>query len=162
MSDPDELVLLVESDDPIERATWRGLLEGAAIPFVIQGEQHASVVPGLMGLPVLVPRILVPARELERAQALLAAAPDARFEGTLAEGTCPVHEKPAIGTCDRCGSFLCADCRPTSTPPVCEACTGFEARQHDDARAGKDRFVKAVVYALIGLVALLFVMRFLV
>jgi hypothetical protein len=43
---------------------------------------------------------------------------------------CPVHtEQPVVGTCSRCGSFLCRTCTPAPEQPwaLCAACQAREA-----------------------------------
>ena len=51
-----------------------------------------------------------------------------KLEGTEASGeivegsVCPVHEQPAVAVCDRCGTFLCAQCGSLGSPPLCEEC----------------------------------------
>ncbi len=122
-----ELVLLIECGDAVETAAVKSLLDGAGIHYVVQGEQHASLLGGLAGNVVIMPRVLVSSDQLERAQALLAArpvldrtAPDG--QASLEDAVCPVHEQPAVAACSRCGSFLCARCGSLGAPPVCEDC----------------------------------------
>jgi hypothetical protein len=46
-----------------------------------------------------------------------------------AGAVCPVHpEQPSVGTCVRCGRFLCSGCRSVHAPPTCPECA---ARNRD-------------------------------
>jgi hypothetical protein len=41
----------------------------------------------------------------------------------LTGAVCPTHpERPSVGTCARCGRFLCGECRAFDPPPTCAAC----------------------------------------
>jgi hypothetical protein len=133
VSDDGDLKLLLETEDPIELAGVRALLEGHDIEFVVQGENHAAMIVGMFGNPIVVPRVLVAERDFEKAHALLEASPDNETQqGESLEGAvCPVHEKQALATCGRCGSFLCADCKALGQPPLCEDCLARdEAERH--------------------------------
>ncbi len=144
------LVLLLESADPVELATVKSLLDGAAIGHVVQGEHHAAMLAGPLGNPAIVPRVLVSEADLERARQLLAAAPDYTGAGELAgEGICPVHEKPSIGTCERCGTFLCHACKVTGSPPLCESCTSVEERSLDAQREAGQRSKRWKIIAIL-------------
>ena len=124
-----ELTLLTECHDALEVASVKSLLQGHEIPFVVQGEQHASMVGGLMGNTAIVPRVLVAKRDFMRASALLNAQPDLsnlEAAASLEHGVCAVHEQPAIGTCARCGSFVCGACEVLGEPPVCAECLKLE------------------------------------
>jgi hypothetical protein len=152
MSDGGGLQLLLETSDPVELAGVRMLLEGHGIEFVIQGENHAAMTGGLFGSTAVVPRILVAESDLEKAQQLLEAEPEnetqpqgaASLEGAL----CPVHEKPAMATCGRCGTFLCVDCKALGQPPLCEDCLDREAaerRPRDLQRKNSTGVLAAVI-----------------
>lgn len=151
MSEP-RLVALLETNDLVELAIAKSLLDGASIRYVVQGEHHASLLAGPMGNAAVVPRVLVSEHDLERAHELLEANPDYRGAGqTLGEGVCPVHEKDSIGTCDRCGSFLCNECEVTGAPPLCESCSRVETRVLDQQRDSGNRRKRWKVLALIAL-----------
>lgn len=153
-----ELVLLVEELDVVELSGLRALLDGHDVEYVVQGEMHSAMVGGLTGNPAITPRVLVAKRDLEKARALLAA--DAQAETVPAAGAslegalCPVHEKPALSTCARCGTFLCADCKALGDPPMCEDCLAGEddaraAKKADPARRSKSAVVFFVVLAAV-------------
>lgn len=41
----------------------------------------------------------------------------------LDSAICALHPaSPAVGTCERCGAFVCAACRDTDTPGICPTC----------------------------------------
>jgi hypothetical protein len=133
MATEGELVLLVECGDALETATVRSLLVGEGIEHVVQGEQHASMVGGPFANPAVMPRVLVAQRDFERASALLAATPV--LEGTQPEAgaslegsVCPVHEQPAVATCNQCGTCLCATCNSLGNPPLCEDCLARDSQ----------------------------------
>ena len=152
MSSDDDFTLLVESENLIEIATIRSLLEGHEIPFVVQGEHHGGV-GGLFASAVVVPRVLVPQRDLEKAKALLEAVPDlsgteketgARLDGSV----CPVHEEAAVATCGRCGTFLCARCNSLGNPPMCEEC--LKAEKPPEKRAANGYVLLGVLVAAVA------------
>ena len=125
MSDEDDLTLLVESHNPVQTASYRSLLEGHEIGFVIQGEHHAGMITGAFDATVVVPGVLVAKRDLERARALLAASPDlsgteSGMSSSIEGAICPVHEEAAVATCGRCGTFLCSKCSSLGNPPTCQ------------------------------------------
>ncbi|MBX5482786.1 MAG: DUF2007 domain-containing protein [Myxococcaceae bacterium] len=126
--DGSELVLLTVCGDSQEAAIIRSVLESQQIACVVQGEQHRALL-GMVGA-YIEPRVLVAARDLEAARALLSA-PPAEPEppllgkpGEAVEGAlCAVHERRATATCTRCGAFLCDQCSVLDrTAPVCESC----------------------------------------
>lgn len=140
MSQEAELTLLVECHDALEVASVKSLLSGHDIPFVVQGEQHASMVGGLMGNPAIVPRVLVAKRDFMRASTLLNAEPDLSnldAKAALESGVCAVHEQPAIGTCARCGGFVCGACEVLGEPPVCSECLKLEQTPPRSGLGGK-------------------------
>lgn len=103
----------------------RARLEGAGFhPALTGAAQHSSLMPMLMEVES---EVAVPESEQESAEVFLQ---DSRLqlEGTEASGeivegsVCPVHEQPAVATCDRCGTFLCAKCGSLGKPPLCEEC----------------------------------------
>jgi hypothetical protein len=155
MSDEADLTLLLETNDPIELAGIRSLLDGHEIAYVVQGEHHGAMVTGMFGNPVIMPRVLVAQRDLEKAQALLEADPDTGTEAqgaaSLEGAVCPVHEKQALATCGRCGSFLCADCKSLGQPPICEDCTAREAAE----RPKPNRMSPLIPFAAIFLLVIL-------
>lgn len=113
-----------KSSDRSEAELVRARLEAADFHPVLTGAaQHSSLMPMVMELESVV---TVPAAEEERAFEFLETSRLA-LEGTApsdtpVEGTCPVHEQPAVATCDRCGTFLCARCGSLGVPPLCEEC----------------------------------------
>lgn len=125
----DAFLLLQECATPVEAAQLTSFLTAHGIEHLVQGEAHASLIPGPLGGALIVPRVLVARRDLERAKALLASdlSPEAG-EGQVFDGAvCPVHEQQAVGTCARCGTFLCRGCQTLGSPPVCESCLAAEA-----------------------------------
>lgn len=163
MTDEAELVLLLETTDPIELASARSLLEGHGISHVVQGEHHGQMVSGLFGNPAVVPRLLVARRDLAAAKQVLESVPQAETTAqgaaSLEGSVCPVHEQPALATCGRCGTFLCAQCKAIGQPPLCETCAQGEADQRRPKQA-RARTARKVVAGLmlaplaLGLLAL--------
>lgn len=149
-----DLTLLLETLDPVELAGVRGLLDGHEIRYVVQGELHASMLGGMMGNPAIVPRVLVAKRDLEAAQALLQATPEAETQpqpGAALEGAaCPVHLKDATATCGRCGTFLCADCKALGSPPLCEDCSVSEEWMRKPRQANAATLKKTVAWVLLA------------
>jgi hypothetical protein len=158
MSDEADLTLLLETNDPIELAGIRSLLDGHEIAYVVQGEHHGAMVTGMFGNPVIMPRVLVAQRDLEKAQALLEADPDTGTEpqgaASLEGAVCPVHEKQALATCGRCGSFLCAECKSLGQPPICEDCTAREEAERPKPARRNALLPWAVIGVLIVLALL--------
>ncbi|MFZ5440782.1 MAG: B-box zinc finger protein [Myxococcota bacterium] len=71
--------------------------------------------------------VVVPDGELEAARTYLLGSKlsldETQPSGPIPEGAvCPVHEKPAVALCDRCGTFLCPACGSLGSPPLCEEC----------------------------------------
>ncbi|AFE06637.1 hypothetical protein COCOR_05891 [Corallococcus coralloides DSM 2259] len=148
MGIPDhDFQLLTTCGDESEAALVRALLQADNIPCIIQGEQHRSML-GVAGAYIEL-RVLVPASELEHARELLksvargeppvgfAPAPDADSE----EAHCALHAQRATGTCQRCGTFLCASCDGASAG-LCEDCA-----ERNDSGAGIQRGRKRKVIA---------------
>lgn len=158
----DELVFLVECPEPLELASVRGLLEGEGIALVVQGEHHAALLGGPFGNPAVTPRVLVGAKDLERARALLAARPVLDgAQGDETGGVCAVHEKASVAVCARCGAFLCSDCKVLGQPPVCESCVGIEARSIEAGVSRGQQKKRLVVWGLLFLMALPVIAAFL-
>ncbi len=155
MSSEGDLTLLLETNDPVELASVRSLLEGHDLQYVVQGELHSAMVAGFMGNPAVVPRVLVANRDLARALALLQAEPDTKAQpaagaAPLEGAECPVHLKPAIAACGRCGTFLCGECKALGQPPLCEDCDVSESFQRRPKDAKASFYKKAVVWGLLG------------
>jgi hypothetical protein len=152
MSDDADLTLLLETLDPVELAGARSLLDAHEVNYVVQGELHASMLGGMMGNPAIVPRVLVSKRDLEQARALLTASPEAETQpqAGLEGAECPVHLKPATAACDRCGTFLCGDCKALGAPPLCEDCSVSEDWQRKPKDARANRMKKAVAWMLLA------------
>ncbi|MBX7097698.1 MAG: DUF2007 domain-containing protein [Myxococcaceae bacterium] len=150
----DAFELLQECATPIEAAQLTSFLTAHGIEHVVQGEAHAALIPGPLGGALIVPRVLVARRDLERARALLASdlSPESQ-DGQVFDGAvCPVHERQAVGTCARCGTFLCAGCQTLGNPPVCESCLAAEAT----APAGRGGAGRVFVWVLLAGVILTF------
>ncbi len=103
----------------------RARLEGAGFhPALTGAAQHSSLMPMLLEVES---EVAVPEGEFADAEEFLTES-RLKLEGTEASGeivegsVCPVHEKPAVATCDRCGTFLCAQCGSLGSPPLCEEC----------------------------------------
>jgi hypothetical protein len=103
----------------------RARLEGAGFhPAITGAAQHSSLMPMLMEVES---EVAVPESEHEDAEEFLSES-RLKLEGTEASGeivegsVCPVHEQPAVAACDRCGTFLCAQCGSLGKPPLCEDC----------------------------------------
>ena len=103
----------------------RARLEGAGFhPAITGAAQHSSLMPMLMEVES---EVAVPESEQEDAEEFLTES-RLKLEGTEASGeiiegsVCPVHEQPAVALCDRCGTFLCAQCGSLGKPPLCEDC----------------------------------------
>lgn len=103
----------------------RSRLEGAGFhPALTGAAQHSSLMPMLMEVES---EVAVPEGEYADAEEFLTES-RLKLEGTEASGeivegsVCPVHEKPAVAVCDRCGTFLCAGCGSLGSPPLCEEC----------------------------------------
>jgi hypothetical protein len=156
MSDGAELVLLQDCHDLVEAAHVRSALEAHAIPFVVQGEHHAALIMGSLGGGPVTPRVLVAARDLVRAQEAISAQPLLGHgdEPALSDSVCPVHEAPAVATCDRCGTFLCNQCPALGKPPLCEDCLGRESAKLEPTTP-RQRLLRAQAAFLIPLSVLL-------
>ncbi len=103
----------------------RARLEGAGFhPAITGAAQHSSLMPMLMEVES---EVAVPDDEYADAEEFLTES-RLKLEGTEASGeivegsVCPVHEQPAVAVCDRCGTFLCAQCGSLGSPPLCEEC----------------------------------------
>jgi hypothetical protein len=149
--DPDDLVAVASASGPMEAQLLKTTLEGAGFFVLLQGMNAASIdtrIGQTMGVPVLVRR-----RDLIAAQALLSDSHPV-LEGpsgqTLEGAVCPVHEEPATGTCDRCGTFLCSRCSALGDPPVCEDCVGQEAVA-GSTPSSQNRALRWIGVALIAL-----------
>ncbi|MBX7116432.1 MAG: DUF2007 domain-containing protein [Myxococcaceae bacterium] len=158
------LVLLHECADQMELALIKSLLDGEGISYVAQGEHHASLISGQQLMIAVKPRVLVAERDAEHAHALLSAVPRPEAEATLsvADALCPVHENPAIATCDRCGTFLCTACAALGNPPLCEDCLAHEARGVEQGEIRPPRSNLAPVLILSAIVAAAVLVAYLV
>ena len=143
---PDEdMVLLAECEDGLEAESIRGLLEAHGIAHVVHGDTRSAMGAYAVDLAGQHPVIFVAKGDLETATALLQAKPqldstESEPGANLLDGNvCPVHERPAVATCSRCGTFLCAGCGSLGAPPLCEDCLKV-----DEPKAQKSPMVKAV------------------
>ena len=99
------------------------MLRGAGFDAVAIGAQSPfGFFPGVIRSEVRVPdEEFDDAVEFLEKSKIELDAPEAN--ASIVEGNvCPVHEKQAITVCDRCGTFLCADCGALGNPPICEQC----------------------------------------
>jgi hypothetical protein len=152
--DGDKMVLLAECEDGLEAESLRGLLQAHDIAHVVHGDTRTSLGAYAVDLAGQHPVIFVAQRDLETATALLKAQPvldeTATDKSALLDGNvCPVHERPAVSLCSRCGTFLCAGCGSLGDPPLCEDCLKV-----DEPRAPKSPIVKAVAAVWLALYAL--------
>jgi len=141
MADSSNLVLLTTCGDSGEAGALRSRLEAEGIPCVVQGEQHHAMLGVLYGSVIDV-RVLVPEAAHERASALLATwvaggEPGPEEEEAPAalkadQARCADHGSPSVGTCLRCGAFVCEACVGGATEEL--LCPSCEA--HTDAVAG--------------------------
>ncbi|MBN9683512.1 MULTISPECIES: putative signal transducing protein [unclassified Corallococcus] len=152
MGIPDhDFQLLTTCGDESEAALVRALLQADNIPCIVQGEQHRSML-GVAGAFIEL-RVLVPAGELDHARELLksvardespvgfASEPDAGSE----EAHCALHAQRSTGTCQRCGTFLCASCDGASTG-LCEDCA---ERKGSGAELQRGRKRKVVAWLIL-------------
>lgn len=156
-----DLVLLHQCHNQMELALVKSLLEGQGIAFVAQGEHSSSMLSGHMAMSVVATRVLVSGDDYEQAKALLEAIPSDDENPdtatvTVGDAVCPVHEREALTTCDRCGTFLCSGCGTLGSPPLCENCIELEAPA-PRARGVMSSFVRRVsqvmgVAIVIGLI----------
>lgn len=157
-ADDADMVLLEECAGQMELALLKSLLEGEGIPYVAQGEHHSTMINGHYGAIAIMPRVLVAARDLERARELLSAKPtlQGNTEGSpLTDAVCPVHEKQALATCDRCGTFLCGDCGSLGQPPLCEDCVAIEAKNLRPALTPGEKRMRGMLGGVIPLLIVL-------
>lgn len=152
------LALLKTCGDSAEAAALRSLLEANDIPCVVQGEQHSAMLGGVMGGAIIELAVMVPSRELERAQALLAAEVEAPSEPSVGQGSaaapdteealCPVHGTRSTAACSRCGTFLCERCGiQNAAAPLCEDCVERKGAGNE-VRRGTTR--KLVAWLVLG------------
>lgn len=149
------LSLLKTCGDPAEASALRSLLDANGISCVVQGEQHSAMLGVVMGGSVIELGVLVAARDLERARALLEAeveAPEAA-SGAVApasadteEALCPVHGERSTAACSRCGTFLCARCgTQDSATPLCEDCVERKGAGNEVRRGGRRKLAAWLV-----------------
>ncbi|HZN96005.1 MAG TPA: DUF2007 domain-containing protein [Myxococcales bacterium] len=147
MADESKLTLLTTCADSGEAGALRSRLEAEGIPAVVQGEHHHAMLGAIYGSVIEV-RVLVPEAALGRAKALLASweatdtadtAENASEERENGHPRCADHGGPSIGTCIRCGAFVCEACVGGATEellcPSCDARAGeVEAPRHWNTR----------------------------
>jgi hypothetical protein len=151
MADGSQLAFLTTCGNSAEAGALRSRLEAEGIPCVVQGEQHHAMLGSIYG-GVIDLRVLVPEAALERARELMASwesggeEEDGEEAGEAPEGLeagaarCADHGSPSIGTCLRCGAFVCEACVGGDTEElVCPACEARGAKpetpQHRTRRA---------------------------
>jgi hypothetical protein len=149
--DGEKMVMLVECEDGLEAESLRGLLEAHGIAHVVHGDTRSSLGSYVVNFAGSHPVIFVAQRDVETATALLQAKPqldstESDPSAALEGNVCPVHERPAVATCSRCGTFLCAGCGSLGSPPLCEDCLKV-----DEPRSTRGPLVKAA--ATVGLIA---------
>ncbi len=98
-------------------------LHSAGFHPVVTGGTSA----GLLPVAEMTAEVFVTPEEFDAVQSYLLESKllldETQPTGEALEGSvCPVHEGPAIATCDRCGTFLCAKCGSLGAPPLCEEC----------------------------------------
>ncbi|MHA7632891.1 putative signal transducing protein [Corallococcus sp. M7] len=152
MGIPDhDFQLLTTCGDESEAALVRALLQADNIPCIVQGEQHRSML-GVAGAYIEL-RVLVPARELDHARELLKSVArgeppvgfDSEPDTDSEEAHCALHAQRATGTCQRCGTFLCASCDGASAG-LCEDCA---ERNGSGAELQRGRKRKVVAWMIL-------------
>jgi hypothetical protein len=152
------LALLKTCGDPAEAAALRSLLDANGISCVVQGEQHSAMLGVVMGGAVIELGVLVAAKDLEQARALLEAEVEAPAEPSPGQGSaaredteealCPVHGARSTAVCGRCGTFLCERCGAVDpAAPLCEDCVERKGAGNE-ARRGSRR--KLVAWLVLG------------
>jgi hypothetical protein len=154
VSDDGDMVLLVECEDGLEAESIRGLLEAHDIGYVVHGDTRTAMGAYAVDLAGQHPVIFVAKRDLETATALLEATPqldstETDPQAALEGNVCPVHERPAVAICTRCGTFLCAGCGSLGQPPLCEDCLKV-----DEPKTPKSPMVKTVATLWLAFYAL--------
>lgn len=142
-----------------EATVLKSLLEINGIPCRIQGESQMTPMGTEAGFAEI--SVMVEEADLERAVEVLSAkqveeakaAPATGVEGAV----CPVHEQAALGTCSRCGTYVCQGCVPTGgevTPEfVCEDC--ISRSNVDQRRTRRQRAAWTMLLIYLGGPALL-------
>lgn len=166
MSDSGSLALLTTCADATEAGALKARLEAEGIPSVIQGGQHQAML-GMFGGAIIEVRVLVPGAALERAQTLLSAWQSDEGESVpghlkVVESAdekaprCAEHGAPSVGTCSRCGAFVCDACAAgTDEAPLCLKCEDravAEQPNRRERRRWRGYFIIAIFAApLIGM-----------
>ena len=144
------LVHLMSAGNHVEAQLVQGLLATEGIHAVVHGESRHTDMGTEAGFAEI--QVLVQAEQLEAARLVLSAkaVPDGPTRvGSVPDGAvCAVHERAAVTTCTRCGSFLCDGCGATGEPPVCEACL---ARAAPRSRMGTKVVALVLLAFLLGL-----------
>lgn len=165
-TDGSSLVLLKTCGDPVEASAVRSLLDANGIYCVVQGENHRQMLGVVMGGAIIELRVLVPERELERAQALLAAevvvpqtpSPASAAPGGVdsEEAVCPVHGERSTSVCSRCGTFLCERCGVTA-PALCEDCVERQSLATSSHWSGQRKVLTVLGLVLVVLFILVLI-----
>ncbi|HYV47589.1 MAG TPA: DUF2007 domain-containing protein [Myxococcaceae bacterium] len=166
MADNSKLVLLTSCADSGEAGALRSRLEAEGIPCVVQGEQHHAMLGSISG-GVIDVRVLVPEAAHERASTLLASWTGGAAEGEEEPGEdgpeleagqarCADHGAPSIGTCIRCGAFVCEACVGGATGELlCPSCEDRAVEAAGPRRRTTRRALATAVLAWLALPILL-------
>ncbi|HVE87219.1 MAG TPA: DUF2007 domain-containing protein [Myxococcales bacterium] len=169
MADDSRLTELTTCADSGEAGALRSRLEAEGIPCVVQGEHHHALLGSISG-GIIEVRVLVPEAAVARARELLAewdaAEPASGLpEGPLAEpkegeARCAEHGGPSVGTCARCGAFVCEACvgdtaGDSGAELICPSCDALTQRSAHTPRRRATRALATVMLLLLGLPILL-------
>jgi hypothetical protein len=161
MANDANLVELTTCADSSEAGALRSRLEAEGIPSIVQGEHHHAMLGTIYG-GVIDVRVMVPEAALERARKLMAeweaaepasdgidAGPGEPKEG---EARCADHGAPSIGTCVRCGAFVCVACVGGADEElICPSC---DARTNQGPETPRRQNTRAVATTLLVFLAL--------
>lgn len=165
MADDSKLLELTTCADSSEAGALRSRLEAEGIPCVVQGEHHHAMLGSIYG-GVIDVRVMVPSAALEQARKLLAewnaAEPATAFdedelgEPKEGEARCVEHGGPSIGTCLRCGAFVCVACvGDPGEELICPSCEARTQRSHDTPRRQNTRAAATALLLFLALPLLL-------
>lgn len=167
MADGSTLTELTTCANAGEAGALRSRLEAEGIPAIVQGEHHSAMLGTVFG-GIIDVRVMVPEAALARASELLATwEAEARAAANPGAGQaempkdedghprCADHAAPSVGTCVRCGAFVCEACVGGATEDLlCPACDA-RANEAPSPRRRKTRTVAVVLLAWMALPILL-------